>query len=86
MAAVTVKIPSKSHAVLAAVAAEQKRTMGEVLAELIERERRRLFLEGANQDFARLRSDPEAWADYRSEHRSMEGTLMDGLTDDPWQE
>ena len=86
MTAATVKIPRESHAALAALAAESKRPMGEVLASLIERERRRRFLEGANRDFARLRADPEAWADYRAEHLAMEGTLMDGLEDDPWSE
>ena len=84
MATATVKIPTNSHATLTRLAAEQQRSMGEILTDLIERERRRLFLEGANCDFARLRANPEAWADYRAEHQSMEGTLMDGLTDDPW--
>jgi hypothetical protein len=84
VASVTVKIPFDAHATLAEFATTQERPMGEILADLIERERRRLFLEGANADFARLRADPEAWADYQAEIRSMEGTLMDGLEDDPW--
>ena len=84
VASVTVKIPFEAHAKLAELATSQERPMGEILADLIERERRRLFLEGANADFARLRADPEAWADYQAEIRSMEGTLMDGHEDDPW--
>lgn len=86
MASVTVKVPVETHAKLAALATEDRRPMGEVLTDLIERERRRRFLEGANEDFARLQDDPAAWADYQAEHRSMEGTLMDGLEDDPWVE
>ena len=86
MASVTVKIPAEAHTKLQALAAAQKRPMGELLADLIEREERRAFLEAANEDLARLQEDPAAWADYQAEIRSMEGTLMDGLEDDPWVE
>ena len=84
--AVTVKIPVEAHVKLVELATAQQRPMGELLAELIERERRRAFLEGLNEDFARLRADPDAWADYQAEVRSMDGTLMDGLENDPWEE
>ncbi|HET8524148.1 MAG TPA: hypothetical protein VFL82_13015 [Thermomicrobiales bacterium] len=60
--------------------------MVRVLEELIERERRKTFLEGLNADFARLKANPRGWAEYQAELRSMEGTLMDGLEDDPWVE
>ena len=85
MATVTVKLPSGAHAELAKIATADKRSMGEVLAELIERERRRLFDE-ADAAYARLRADPAAWADYQAELRSLDGSLMDGLEDDPWVE
>ncbi|MDP9359683.1 MAG: toxin-antitoxin system protein [Chloroflexota bacterium] len=86
MAMTTVKISTETRDKLAKLAAARKRPMSEVLAEIVERERRRAFLEGLNQDFARLRADPAAWADYQAEIRSMEGTLMDGLEDDTWVE
>ncbi|MDP9369355.1 MAG: toxin-antitoxin system protein [Chloroflexota bacterium] len=84
MAMTTVKISTETRDKLAALAAARKRPMSEVLAEIVERERRRAFLEEANAAYARLRAEPEAWADYQAEIRSMEGTLMDGLEDDPW--
>lgn len=84
MAPTTVKIPQKAHAALVGMAAEQKRPLSELLADLIEQERRRAFLVASNEAFARLRADPEEWADYQAEHRGTEGTLMDGLEDDPW--
>ncbi len=86
MAMTTVKISTETRDKLADLAAARKRPMSEVLADIVERERRRAFLEGLNQDFARLRADPAAWADYQAEIRSMEGTLMDGLEDDLWVE
>lgn len=86
MPSVTVKVPSEAHQKLAAMATEDRRTMGEVLAELIERERRRRLFDGADEADARLQADPEAWAEYQEELKSLEGTLMDGLEDDPWVE
>lgn len=84
MAAVTVKIPLEAHAKLAALARERHRPMSDILADLIEQARRQTRLEALNAAFARLRADPAAWAEYQAEIRSMEGTLMDGLKDDPW--
>ena len=84
MASVTVKIPSAAHAKLAALATAQERSMGEVLADLIEQEERRRLFDEADAAYARLQADPAAWADYQAEIRSMEGTLMEGLEDDPW--
>ncbi len=86
MAMTTVKISTETRDKLANLAATRKRPMSEVLAEIVERERRRAFLEEANAAYARIRADPEAWADYQAEIQSMEGTLMDGLENDPWVE
>lgn len=86
MGTVTVKLPTAAHKTLSEFAAADKRSMGEVLADLIDREEGRRFFEAAEAGYARLRADPEAWADYQAELRSMEGSLMDGLEEDPWVE
>ena len=86
MAATTVKISVATRDTLADLAAAEGRPMGEVIADLVERERRRRFFDAADAAYARLRADPAAWADWQAELRSMEGTLMDGLEDDPWVE
>jgi hypothetical protein len=80
----TVKLSSHTHVTLMKLAADQRRSMTDVVASLIEQERRRAFLDGANADYARLRADPDAWNDDRAEIASMDGTLMDGLEADPW--
>lgn len=84
MAAVTVKLPARAHATLAELASADRRPMGEVLTDLIERERRHRLFDRADAAYLRLRADPAAWADYRAELQSMEGSLMDGLAADPW--
>lgn len=81
-----VKIPAAAHAHLAELAADQERPMGDLVADLIEKERRRAFWQETNAAYARLRADPVAWADWRAEIKSMEGTLMDGLDEYPWEE
>ena len=86
MASVTVKVPIETRAKLAELASSERRSMGEVLADLVERERRRRLFEAGDAAYARLQADPRAWAEYQDELRSLEGTLMDGLEDDPWVE
>lgn len=75
MAVATVKIPADSHATLTSLAAEQQQSMGALLADLIERERRRRLFDEADAAYTRLKANPEAWAEYQAELKSMEGTL-----------
>lgn len=86
MASTTVKLSQEARAGLAELAAVRKQPMSEVVADLIKKERQRQFFEEFNASFARLKADPAAWADWQAELKSMEGTLMDGLEDDPWVE
>ena len=81
-----VALSAEAHATLSQLAADQRRSMTDIVASLIEQERRRTFLDGANADYARLRADPDAWIADRAEIASMDGALMDGLADDPWGE
>jgi hypothetical protein len=58
--------------------------MAEVVVDIVDKERRRRLFDRADAAYARLRSDPVAWAEYQAELGSMEGTLLDGLEDDSW--
>jgi hypothetical protein len=84
--ATTVKLSREAHATLAALAQERGLAMSALLAELIEQARRQRFFDEADAAYERLQADPAAWADYQAEMRSLEGTLLDGLKDDPWVE
>ncbi len=53
--------------------------MHAVFERAIESERRRKFITEANADYARLRADPKAWAEYQAELAAWDVTLMDGL-------
>jgi len=45
----------------------------------IESCRRRGYLEGLNVDYAALKRDPKAWAEFRKELAEWDETLGDGL-------
>ncbi len=86
MATTTIRISSATHATLQRLAAEEGQTIGQVADAAIGRYEREQFLTALNEDYARLAADPIAWADWQAELKSLEGTLMDGLEDDPWVE
>jgi hypothetical protein len=47
--------------------------------EALETYRRKALLEAVNAGYAALRADPEAWAEFESERKVWDATLMDGL-------
>lgn len=53
--------------------------MQAVLDSAVEAYRRRVFLEGLNEDFAALRADRDAWQEEEEERKLWEVTLSDGL-------
>ncbi len=82
----TIRIPDATHAALQQLAREQGRTIGQVVTDAVDHYARAQFLAGLNEDYARLRADPAAWADWQAELSSLDGTLLDGIADDPWVE
>jgi hypothetical protein len=84
MATTTVRIDETTHAILRELARDMNVSMREVLAQAVEAFRRTRFLDEANAAYARLRADPQAWAEELEERRLWDNTLMDGLEDDPY--
>jgi predicted transcriptional regulator len=85
MASVTIRIPSTAHDRAQRLAEEETTTLGAVIDIALERYERERMLEKYNADMARLRADPEAWTDWRAEIASLEGSLMDGLAEYPYE-
>lgn len=75
----TVSISSKSYQTLKTLATKSGETIETVIDKAIENYRRQKFLEEANQAFAILRNDPEAWQDEMEERAAWDVTLRDGL-------
>ena len=82
MPTMTVRIHDQTHRSLKEMARETGEAMADILAKAIDGYRRQCFLQGLTQDFAALRSDPEAWEEELQERRLWDATLSDGLLDD----
>jgi predicted transcriptional regulator len=87
MASATVRISERSRETLRKLAAKSGESMQAILDRAIEEYRRQQILEEGNAAYARLREDPEAWAEWKRELAIWDATLMDGLDpDEVWTE
>ena len=77
----TIRIRPASHKALKKLAAMTGQSIQDVLDQAIEEQERRLYLEGANADYAALKRDPKAWASFKKELAVWDVTNLDGLED-----
>jgi predicted DNA-binding protein len=82
VATTTVRVPTSTHKRLQVLAAEETRSIGEVIEALLDEDEKHRFFAGLAEDFARLQADPEAWADYQAEVARWDSTLRDGHDDE----
>jgi hypothetical protein len=80
--ATTIRLRPDMQAALREMAASTGETLQEALDRAIEERRRRLYLEGLSADYAKLRSDPAAAAEFDQENEEWDCTLSDGLEDE----
>lgn len=78
-----IRVEGTVHAKLRALARNENRTMGEVVAEAVRRYEREKFWAGVNEDLEQLKADPVAWRDYQEEIAFFEGGSKDGLEEEP---
>jgi hypothetical protein len=79
VSAPTVRLSEASHRILEELAQKTGQTPTDVLDKALNAYRRKVFFEELNAGYAALRADPQAWAQWQDEIRSMDGCLMDGL-------
>lgn len=82
-ATTTIRVPTTTHERLQTIANQESRSIGRLIEAMLDDYEEREFFTRLGEDFARLQSDPEAWADYQAEMRLWDATLMDGLDDEP---
>lgn len=82
MASTTVRVDARTRELLREWAKQQRKPMGEIIADLVERQAKEQFWREMREDFARLRADPVAWQDYQDELAAWDATLMDGPEDE----
>jgi predicted transcriptional regulator len=67
----TIRVSTKTHAALTKLARERGQTLGQVLDQAVEAERRRRIVAQANEGYAALRADPAAWAEVQTERAAL---------------
>jgi hypothetical protein len=77
----TIDISETAHQTLQDLSKQTGQPLNEILDKAVEDFRRKQFLEEANRAYARLKNNPQAWAEELEERRAWDVTLGDGLED-----
>lgn len=80
--ATTLRVHPEAYAALSTAAAAAKKPLTQFMDDVAARESDRLFWEHFRQAVGELKGNPEAWAAYKAEQASLDGTIADGLPDD----
>jgi predicted transcriptional regulator len=75
----TVRVEPQLHEKLRELSSAERRPISQVIEEAIDRYEKDKFWTAMHEGFARLRADPEAWADYQSEAALWDSASNDGL-------
>lgn len=77
------RLPQETLAVIRQIAREDGETLQAVLVQAVEAYRRARMIQRLNDDFARLKTDPAAWAQEVAELEAWDATLSDDLDSKP---
>jgi hypothetical protein len=81
MASATIRIRPQTHAALKQIAEITGESVQDALDKAVEERRRKVYLEGLNADYAALRRDPKASAEFDADNALWDRTSGDGLED-----
>lgn len=82
MASVTVPVSEATHKILLELASLGGEPIDQIVDKAIEEYRRHRLLLEANDAYAALRSDEQAWQEELAERRDWDSTLADGLNEE----
>lgn len=75
----TIRLRANSHRALKEIAHLTGESLQDALDRAIEDLRRKLYLEGLNEDYAAMKEDPKAWQELKNESAEWDTTNLDGL-------
>jgi predicted transcriptional regulator len=78
MSRMTIRVSDETHSILHELATLENTSMQDILGKAVEEYRRKRFLDGLNEDFARLREKEDLWAEEIAERTLWTATLLDG--------
>jgi len=79
----TIRVSKTTHQILRGLARQARTTMTAIVEAAVREYQRNKYWEEYYADYAALRANPEAWAEYQEEIRAWDCTLADGLEDFP---
>ena len=80
----SIRVSARTHRWLRELSESSGEPMTKIVARAVERYRRQRILEEANAQYAVALADPEELVAFQAEMRELDGTLLDGLENDPW--
>jgi len=75
----TIRLRADSHRALKEIASLTGESLQDALNRAIEDLRRKVYLEGLNEDYAALKEDSKAWQEFKNESADWDSTNLDGL-------
>ncbi|MFH1150191.1 MAG: toxin-antitoxin system protein [Actinomycetota bacterium] len=78
----TIRVTGRTKKTIEELAASTGASQIEIVAEAVEKYRRKRMIQELCDSFARLRENPAEWEDYQREVREWDSTLMDGLEEE----
>ena len=81
-----IRVNTDTRNLIAKLAKENQTSLGELVDLAVRKLEREQFWKQYNEDYERLKADPDAWNDYQEEIRAWDVTLMDGLEEYPYDE
>jgi hypothetical protein len=78
----TIKVSVQTRDRLKRLADDDHLTLDAELSQTLEKAEEARFWEGVQEDYARLRADPQEWANYAGELAEWDQTTGDGLDDE----
>ncbi len=82
MVSTNMRVYDKTYSQIDEIAHKLKISKQEVLDQAVESYRRELFLREANNAYAALRNNLEAWQNEKEEREAWDYSIQDGLEDD----
>ena len=83
MSSSSIRVEEATLARLRVIAKEEKRPIGKIVTDLVEKYEKDKFWKDMREDFERLRADPVAWKEYQEETALWDTLSGDGLENEP---
>jgi predicted transcriptional regulator len=75
----TIRISKETYETVKAIAQQQNQKIYAVVEQAVKDLKKKYFFDNLNSDYARLKGNPAAWSEERTERQEWDAVLTDGL-------